>query len=370
MISNILQAMKCILLLVLITLSCFTIAYPGGESHRIDNPLHEKCIAILRNSITDTNPSVKLIAVFLTGETGLSFASKELETVLLTDTAPEIRARAAEAIGKSKDSTSIKALQKALKKDKDAFSRACAAEAIGKLGDQSSLKHLKAALGDKDELVRVAATEAMIRLGDKGNFGNLLAALKSDNPQVRRWACDAFVNLNNKSALEDLRVIAQNDNDPLVKIWAARAVLLLSTDDPKGVREKYSIIIADFTQNDSPGVRSRVACALGDVNTGSSLKILKSMLGNNNENTTVKLWAAEAMGKLGSRSLGPLRSAARNDSNPGVRIWSAEAMGRLGRINPALSMITPLLQDEDAITRLHAAKAILNLMKDEREPHS
>ncbi len=326
-----------------------------------DDSLYNYCLRLLQEGLSSRNPFVRLRAVFLAGETGNIQIAPGLIKVLLTEKKPSIRGRAAEAIGKIADRSALESLKTALTKDKDPFTRACAVEAIGKIKDRAWLDLARVGLEDKDEMVKAAAVEAMVRLGDGSVSGYLRSALKSEHPQARRWACDALAGLVDTGALAGLQEMARNDTDPLVLIWAARAVLLIQKATGAVMQKDYLLIIGGFAQNKDPNVRSRVACALGDIATEPCLLMLEDIL-KRDRDTLVKIWAAEAIGKLGPGALPCLIEVAGSDPDRSVKSWAAEAIGKLGEPVLALGIVREFLKDRDPVVRLHAAKSVLGLL--------
>jgi len=327
-----------------------------------DVSLRAFACVLLKEGVRAKRSVVRAVAAFLIGETADRFASEELRSALLKEKDSGVRFRVAEAVGKTCDAACLGPLEDTLESDHDTLCRASAAEALGRVCRDTVPRALTDALNDKDILVRVAAAEALLRHHDASGSRHIYASLKSRNAYARRWACAALVTLGEASACARLEALAQHDPDAIVRIWAARAILLLQ-HAPLGseAAERNFAFIASKIKARLASVRSRAVCALADLGLAQCVPLLEEAL-RRDRNFMVRLWAADALSRFVPAARTALTESMQKDRHPVVRIWAAQAMGDSG-----VPLIEKFIGGPSRMASLHAAKALLCVYGHEKD---
>jgi HEAT repeat protein len=256
----------------------------------------------------------------------------------LGDSAPKARETAIGALSSLGDVRAVEPLIAVLK-DGDEFVRTAAAEALGKLGDARAVEPLVAALKDGDEFVRTAAAEALGELGDVRAVEPLVAALKDEEVNVRKAAVRALGRI-----WELTDIVELGNRDSKVKMAAAEALGELGD-----VRAVEPLITA--LKDEKVNVRKAAVRALGRIWE------LSDIVGLGNNDSKVRMAAAEVLGKLGDvRAVEPLVTALKDEARY-VQAAAAEALGKLGDVQ-AVGPLVAALKDEDMNVREAAVRAL------------
>ena len=250
-----------------------------------------------------------------------------------------------------------------------------AAYELAKVGDTHSVEPLIAALGNKSGEVRKSVVWALSLINDSRTIGPLIASLKDENYYVRIEAVYALGNKTDTKVIEPLiallgnsgyyngRVItakdaaiqvlskmgrfvlyplisALKDTDVLIRAGAAR-VLCDVDSKPEAVES-----LIDVLNDQSKGVASSVAIALGEIGDSRAVEPLISVLNDSKYDFYAMANAAEALVKITSAqktvipALIKILKDGHRDIN--IRIVAARVLGEIG---PAAKDAVPVLME-------------------------
>ncbi len=198
----------------------------------------------------------------------------------------------------------IRGLLTALKSDQQWYVRYYAAEALGNLGPAPSetVWGLVAALKDESGGVRDAAAEALGKLGKAVQevVWGLMAILKDDDQRVRSSVCWALSRLGcTTPGVVHILLTALGVDDWLVRDSVTRAL-----SDLGQVRPEVVGVLLSALDKDNWRVRHHAICVLEDLGQmpsrmGEWAQVVRALLDAlEDENTTVRASAAEALGSL------------------------------------------------------------------------
>jgi len=223
------------------------------------------------------------------------------------------------------------------------------------LGDIFGTPFLVNAQKDLEAKVRRTAALLLGKRGDVRAVEPLIAALRDEDSGVRYAAAETLSNIGD-IAIEPL-IEALNDKDWNVRQYAAS--ILGNIGNVQAVGPLIEVL---GNKNEQETVRGAAAEALGKLSDTRAIEPLIAAL--RDENSGVRYAAAEALGTLGdTRAAEPL-IAALQDGDFGVRASAAEALGKLSEIR-AVEPLIGALKDEYPSVRYAAAEALGNI-KDER----
>jgi HEAT repeat protein len=197
-----------------------------------------------------------------------------------------------------------------IEKNRDATTRFWAANALGEIGDERAVAQLLGSLGDVDDLVRGAASRALGEIGGAMAVTALCALLESKDPEdiikVRGLALQALVRIRDARSAEPLcRVLDDDDlSDQQSCRDIARALAEIGTPAVKPLCHLLQ-------SGRRPMSRSYAAIALGDIMNAESIEPLCRAL--KDKESSVRYWAAQALGNIGQRQALPALKA---------RLWS------------------------------------------------
>lgn len=265
-----------------------------------------------------------------------------------------------------------------------------AARALGRLRDPRVVEALTPRLKDADPSVRAAAVRTLGILQAQVPLESLLALLGDDHANVRESAADALGRLGKPQAADELAKLA-GDAEPHVRV--AAAVALVRMNDPRGVA-----MIKASLADPSDKVRERAAIAVlfASLSSESLAPCLIPSLAD--VSPTVRLYAADSLGKIGSRPaldalieklpdreilISVLGAISRirdprsfealvrhlDDADPNVRKAAAHGLGQLGDAAGVAPLIARLSDDAVevrtaailALTRLKASESVAPL---------
>jgi len=215
------------------------------------------------NALKSRIPESRQAAVRFAGEMKLSKVESDL-VPLLHDDSELIRETTVWTLGRIGGRDAVPALIEVLIRSDSAL-RALAAQALGRIGDTSCVNalHKWSADGSSDELVKVGVFGALIRLdkgGERVHFLNLLRRMLEDQ-------------------------------DPLIRVWAASA--LLEVGEANAIH-----VLSAALSSPVAGIRMLAARALGDSGDQSAVPLLLSII--TDPNTDVRLETAAGLGRLSS----------------------------------------------------------------------
>jgi HEAT repeat protein len=189
-----------------------------------------------------------------------------------------------------------------------------AAKALAKFEDPRVLPALVEAI------TRHSADEfaaALVRLGREA-IEPLAAALGAAEPEARSRIARILGEIGDRGAVKPLLAMFMGDQNGLAREDAAEALGRLRANSA------VDVFIASLKSDPAP----RVVRALGEIGDERAVKPLIRLL--HHQNPSVRLWAADSLGKIGrtgtANSIAPLL----NDSGWEVPEYAAKAMAVLG----------------------------------------
>lgn len=316
--------------------------------------LGQRVLQVLRDSLFEREPSIRLVAVHCLGQWG-----EPTDAALL----------AAQAVSPDEDLSraSVRALELLGKRSPDAVE-----QALSRVSE-------KGAHG-------VALATVTAAIGRKGAPDRLQRLMSSDHPDVRRAAVAGLGKVGGARA-RSLLAIALADEDPDVQIVAANALGRLRDAEAGApyVDELLQAIHAEL-----PHVRSAVARALGQTGSALAVDPLSDLLRDHDSGVAVA--AVEALGQLGPellaqrvqpallhadpevvkaalRALSEWRDPAALEALTGalchgawdVRQLSAELIGELGDARAKEALTKQLERESDDLVRLALSDAFSRL---------
>jgi HEAT repeat protein len=312
----------------------------------------------------------------------------------------DFRREAVEALGKIKigNERKVEALISALQKqDEDNSVKMTAAWALGKIHSEKdkAVDALISALQKKDEYVpvKVEAVKALGNIGSKRAVEALISALQNEAGDVKYKAAEILENIGSERAVVPLiSALQQGESDcvrstaawVLGKIRSESAVMPLISalhkkDEHYTVRYKAAWALGiignkeavepliSALQDESDGVRCKVAEALGIIGSEEAIEPLISALQKQDEDNSVKMTAAWALGKIHSekekdKAVDALISALqKKDEYVPVKVEAVKALGNIGSKRAVEALISAFQQNEDADVRRTVVKALENI---------
>lgn len=300
----------------------------ASQTSALRQTLRPRAVEILKASLRDENPYIRIHAIEIAAETQHKDAMAEIMR-LMDDEAVAIRFAAATAAG---DMTCFGCEQEVRRRltDADENVRLAAAYSLVKLNYRDFQSHLRqAATAHDDSTVWANAVLLLGKVGDREDLDLLYKVMRDENAgdKVRFQAIDSI------ARLKDTRLYRS-------KLWA--------------------LLISKFADDRVMGIR-----AMGALGTQDAKNAIMTMLSD--DVLEVRLAAAEQLGRLGDRS-GREEVAAYLAQNPDLHqpdmatLLAIMAIGRIG--TPELAAYLPAaLNSRSAMTRLAAAQSVLLLTK-------
>jgi HEAT repeat protein len=320
--------------------------------------LTQRVLAGLRDSLSDRETSLRMVALRCLGEWGDASDAVQL---------------AAQAIASDADlaRTAIRALEKLAKRSPHAVE-----QALSQISEEGA------------HGVLLATVTAGI--GGQVALDRLQRLLSSDHSEVRRAAVAGLGKVGGVRA-KGLLVIALADEDPDVQIVAAHALGGLR-DEQTGAPYVDDLLLA--MGSELAHVRTAVARALGQTGSALAIAPLRELLRENESGVAIA--AVEALGKLGPeqlaqhlepallhrdsevvkaalRVLSDWRDPAAYDALTGalghaawdVRQLAAELLGDLGERRAVPSLSAQLAHESDDLVRIALSVAHVRLSEEE-----
>ncbi|MFA5579712.1 MAG: HEAT repeat domain-containing protein [Methanothrix sp.] len=281
-------------------------------------------------ALTDKDSNVRLRAAQALGEMGNAEAVDPLIDAL-GDDEWEVRRKAAWALGEIGDPRAIEPLSYLSVKDSDSDVRNEAKDALkkrvfGDTGDARDVYSIIVALTDRDSNVRLRAAQALGEIGNAEAVDPLIDALGDDEWQVRRKAAWALGEIGDLRAIEPLSYLSVKDLDSDVRNEAKDALKKSVFGDTGDARDVDSITVA--LKDEDSNVRLRAAQALGEMGNAEAVDPLIGAL--KDDEWQVRRKAAWALGEIGdTRAVNPIIEALK-DSDGDVRNEAKTALEKLG----------------------------------------
>lgn len=271
-------------------------------------------------------------------------------TAALKDSKPEVRQVASEALGRIGVQALVQPLVRALA-DADATVRKNAVESLRQLVGPDATILLMPVLANADSATRMLVIDTLGDVGDDHDVDSLLVSLEDPDEKVREASARALGKIGDARAIDPLLALLRYDPHGEVRATAAEA--LGKIGDPRVINPLLAAI-ADTEE----WVQFRAITAL--VGFGeTAVEPLIFLLAHGNK-LTVRVRAANALGKVGHvRAVDPLRAALR-DKHPEMRKAAAEALGKIGD-ESAVPSLMQALGDETPQVRWKAAQALAEM---------
>lgn len=277
--------------------------------------------------------------------------TKQAQQELLADAAgkdAEVRTNAIEALSEVAPELANNAILNGLS-DRDASVRFSACMAAGQLRLKSAYTPLLALMHDADGRVQVAQRFALHRLGDTRFSRDLEHFAVDADPTLRGSAAQVLGLLGEPSAVKLLWPLSQ-DKVASVRLQASESLWRL------GEEVGFQSLVG-YSVSKQPDEQIIALIGLASRNDPRAIPFLHAQLDNYVE---VSLVATRALGMLGSDEGYALAVKFATSKDARRRSLAALAMGAIGRSDLQGNLRT-LLSDSNAIVRLSAATAILQL---------
>jgi len=229
-----------------------------------------------------------------------------------------------------------KAIKKAVDADRVIFKRGelggiklVVIDALGQIGDLKALEHLLKSLDSEDKWIRRSAANALEEMNDERIIEPFMYHLLEKNEadvEVRRSSARALARMRPEKALGALAE-ALKDSSLGVRLDAGQAL--------GRIGEPAIDILIEALRDPDSRVRDSAVAALGNIGVREDVSVqalnsvrnqLKGVLDNPNEESTVKLTAIQAFGKIGDQeSISELKKVAETGS-PGLRAFVKELL--------------------------------------------
>jgi HEAT repeat protein/S1-C subfamily serine protease len=220
-----------------------------------------------------------------------------------------------------------KAIRKAVDADRIVFKREdlggiklVVIDALGQIGDTRAVEPLLKAMESEDRWIRRAAAAALEKMNDERVIKPLMWHLLEDNEEdteVRRSAAKALARMRPLEAIESLAQ-ALKDSSLGVRLEAGYAL--------GRIGEPAIDVLIEARHDADSRVRDSAVAALGNIGGRRARSQLTSILEDENEESTVKLTAIQALSKIGdSESIAELRRLAQTEG-PGLKAFVKELL--------------------------------------------
>ncbi len=305
-------------------------------------------------------PSYADFAAMPWAETGGDLQGRARQIVFegLQDPNPPVRANAVEVVATTGDLRLAPRVQ-ALLWDQAVPVRFAAALAVGDLEYSLVADDVERLLADANPNIQIAASYAMTRLGHPEHYQAICRAVASDDQTVR---ANAALLLGKSGRQEGLRflwwTLRRNDSTDKVVLQAAESIAMLG--DPPIYPKLWTQLISAYADDRVLGIR-----AMGALATPQAKNAIITML--DDKVPEVRLAAAEQLGRLGE-TMGEAnvlevfekKMTAGMDpwSQERVKVFAALAIGAIGT-EPLAKYLPQLLEDSSKAVRLAAARAVL-----------
>jgi len=280
----------------------------------------------------------------------------------LADENPYVRGNAIEVVATTGQIRLMPKVQQLLENDFVNPVRFTAAVAVGDMEYRLGEKSLRPLLNDPDENIRIAAACALSKLSSFDSFDYLRKAIASDDQMVRANAALLLGKSGDERALKFLYIVLRReDSDDIVRFNAAESIAMLG--DEWIFPRLWAMVMSTYADDRIMGIR-----AMGALGTAKAKDVLITKL--DDDILVVRLAAAEQLGMLGDTTGEPevldvfkknLTARLNKEQTEHVNMFAALAIGRIG--TASLTRFLPqLLGDESKFVRIAAAKAVFQCM--------
>ncbi len=293
-------------------------AYQQWIAGRAQEPtfVRRVALAILQEAAADTRAAApRFEALQALADEGDSAARRQLSEGVAAGQIPEVRAMAARG-----DATAVRQLADALAPGRILPNPVGAIQALGESGSPQAAATLRGRLTDLRPEVRGAAVEALAKTSGNDALDQIKPLLNDSSAHVRVKAASALYRLGDLTGFSLLQDMAASESAP-VRLAAAEA--LSSRPD-----DTWRRLVRDLTTASEPDVRLSAA----------------------------KL-AASFDPDLATRTLEAL------ERDPNIAIREAAVRARAQDVPQDLESLVVLLRHADALTRVAAAAAVLDLTR-------
>ncbi len=281
-------------------------------------------LALLR-LLGDPRAIVRAEAALALGRFADSLPASEV-VPLLEDPSPEVREKVCHALAMLPSDLGAAPLARVLR-DTTTSVRRAACRALGFTGSALAADSLAALLerGEQEPSVQVAAVVALGRLGVGATAPTLMKCVHSQWPHVRAASAFALGAVDQWASLEFLA----RDRAPLVRECAAEA--LRSTGRPQS-----EDLLRELAGDSIPCVRSRAVGILERIAVVPD--DYKRALSD--EAASVRVAAAEALGRRGDPKALPALLGAIHDTDEVAASAAIRAVGRIAKDHPELRVLS------------------------------
>lgn len=237
--------------------------------------------------------------------------------------------------------------------DANLGNRMLAAESLGRMGPaaEEAVPDLIQILGEENDPLRPTAVTALSAIG-AGAVPALVAALNDQDPAVRSGAVDALGGMR-AGATEAIPALINLLGDRDYEI-SHRAASALGRIGPAAVPALMQVAAREDSR-----VTGMAETAFSYLNVGPNLvHELARLLGNNGEKSSVRAFAAKALGRMEEKAGDAVPDLARalGDDNSEVRSAARWALGRIGPA--AIPSLRDALKNNNVQVRSDAAAAL------------
>jgi cyclophilin family peptidyl-prolyl cis-trans isomerase len=270
---------------------------------------------------------------------------------LSTDTDPRVRLEAVFAIGQTGDSLGEKILIDRLS-DTDIEARARTIEALGKIGTIDALDTLTSILENTDPIVLKETALAVGRLAMRGIkradvAGKLVSLLGNIDPEIR-WR--AAYSLYRMSDYLDSKIVIDHlgDTDPLVKIYLLKAL-------SERIIRRNSAKIIKMTKDTDWRVRLTAVQVLRKLENGVTCDVYDSLAEDTNKYVVI-----ECIKGLGNSDKNLNSKKLEDLCRTGDMHLAGEAVVSLAKINSerALNVVEEMISSENWYSRFKVAESL------------
>lgn len=251
----------------------------------------------------------------------------------IADPAQLVQASAIEATGnlgeEAKDAVpTLKQVLDSKSTEKLSSSERAAIAALGKIGPAAgpAVPSLAAIVNDSEPDVRVMTLNSLSAIGDEASkaLPEVRAALNDDMPEVRAQAVDAVAEIeSNREEVTKTLMSALNDNETIVRDTAVKRLSGLGEDARAAAPRLFELLAS--AEDPQPLIEALQRIRSRDY------RLYVSLLSS--ENSSVRLFACESLGRLGSRAREalPELEKLKDDQYDFVRRRAAQAIERINR---------------------------------------
>jgi len=313
------------------------------------------CIKPLIDVLDDSRSMVSHQAILILTSLGEN-AVNDLIDVLKDDSSSELkRAGAALVLGKINTPMAREALLNSLSIDVDII-RHSVFWALSYSNDLHIESLLMEAVLHEDNSVRLSAEEALSNIPHALPVNYLLKALRNEKMDIKRFAALQLGRTGADEAVIPL-VEALHDKDYFVQRYAAES--LIDLDKPQSIS-----LITPNLKDDNEIVRAISTYILSNItlNKESLYPLIDAL---NDRDVVVRLYAADALGKLkDSRAIESLLKSLK-DGEPVVRLYTVRALGNFPDDKRLIYPLIDALSDNTWQIRREAAISLGNISSPE-----